>query len=644
MNWRPHPLGAVALVIALILGVSAAADASADLVDRQRIFEQLAGRSAGQPATRGIVPEEAAPSAFATATLPAIRFEHDSANLTPQAERQLGELGAALGMAPLDAARFAIQGHTDSTGAAAYNRALSLRRARAAKRHLAAAGIAAGRLTEVGLGEDLPLRGILADDPRNRRVEIVRLGAWRLPHEADAAAPDDRALLIGIDSYPNVSSLLGAPVTDVEEFRGHVVDRLGYRASEVKTLVNGEATREGMLSALHWVLGSTGRALVYFSGHGFRERDGSNDEADGWDETLVPYDVLVEDGVAKGMITDDEIGGLVDGWSGRALDVVIDACHSGTVTRSAGVDWRLIKSPRLPDGSALARATRGFEAFAGADAETFVEAENSNVTVWTAVRADQKALVDATTAPRYASVFTRRLLAGAAGVADADADGAVTARELRDYVVRESAVYCQRHAGDCSTGLSPELSISASAMDKLAFAGQMSRLAPVASVAKDILVAPSMSADGDPGGIRLSIRPSARLRVGDEIEVAVESDVGGALVLLDIDAQGRVTQIFPNERSLADGVPNIVQKGKAVRLPGVGSGFRFRAREPFGEGLLVAVVAPDPTGLANLTSRHKDLSVISRPEAYVVELAGHLRRWSDGHWSYGDLAYEVAAE
>ena len=77
-----------------------------------------------------------------------------------------------------------------------------------------------------------------------------------------------------------------------------------------------------------------------------------------------------------------------------------------------------------------------------------------DINVWTAVKAEQKALVDEEAVGESGSVFTRRLLWGARdGKADVDRDGAVTKSELYDYVVRESESYCTKYAHRCPQGL-----------------------------------------------------------------------------------------------------------------------------------------------------------------------------------------------
>lgn len=110
-------------------------------------------------------------------------FAYDSARLTPEARIQLEPLGQALGSRDLAGQGFLIAGHTDAAGGLAYNRRLSLARARSVKAHLVETyGIAPERLRVHGWGPDRPKD---PDAPRarvNRRVEVsliapVRSGA-----------------------------------------------------------------------------------------------------------------------------------------------------------------------------------------------------------------------------------------------------------------------------------------------------------------------------------------------------------------------------------------------------------------------------------------------------------------------------------
>ncbi|GAB4384241.1 OmpA family protein [Albidovulum sp.] len=71
--------------------------------------------------------------------------------------------------------RVDVVGHTDSTGSAAYNQALSERRAAAVAAVLRSGGVASGRIAAYGLGETQPIASNLTPEGRaqNRRVEIL---------------------------------------------------------------------------------------------------------------------------------------------------------------------------------------------------------------------------------------------------------------------------------------------------------------------------------------------------------------------------------------------------------------------------------------------------------------------------------------
>jgi len=71
-----------------------------------------------------------------------------------------------------------IAGHTDSTGAEAYNMQLSQRRADAVKNALIGKGVDPGRMTTIGYGESKPIvsNATEAGRQQNRRVEIRIIG------------------------------------------------------------------------------------------------------------------------------------------------------------------------------------------------------------------------------------------------------------------------------------------------------------------------------------------------------------------------------------------------------------------------------------------------------------------------------------
>ena len=123
-----------------------------------------------------------------------IEFHRNSAEITERAAMQLRELGTALTSEALRDADVALYGHTDSSGPADYNQALSERRAKAVAAFLQARfAIGEERLREVrGYGESQPREDLAPGAAAQRRVEIVTIHE-RAPESAEtsegAAAP-----------------------------------------------------------------------------------------------------------------------------------------------------------------------------------------------------------------------------------------------------------------------------------------------------------------------------------------------------------------------------------------------------------------------------------------------------------------------
>jgi hypothetical protein len=99
------------------------------------------------------------------------------------------------------------------------------------------------------------------------------------------------------------------------------------------------------------------------------------------------------------------------------------------------------------------------------------------------------------------------------------------------------------------------------------------------------------------GKVRLAIQGAAsgdlpRVRLGAEYKMDIASDVAGRLILVDIDAAGSVTQIFPNRYTTAEERMRIAA-GQRLTLPEAGWEFTaFRAVPPEGRGTLVVLVVP----------------------------------------------------
>lgn len=109
-----------------------------------------------------------------------VQFATGSAELTPAAVRTLDELGRALSSDALKPYRFRIEGHTDTVGTPAHNKALSEQRANAVVQYLVNRfSVDGARLEAAGMGQErlLVQTGPQRAEPRNRRVQVVNISA-----------------------------------------------------------------------------------------------------------------------------------------------------------------------------------------------------------------------------------------------------------------------------------------------------------------------------------------------------------------------------------------------------------------------------------------------------------------------------------
>ena len=136
---------------------------------------QAAGTGANS-AGRGVAARNLEVVPYAGDTTPgvnlSVQFATASDRLTAGDKALLGVLAKALLTPDLAQDRFAVAGHTDSSGEARINLELSCARALAVRRHLASLGVQVQRLSAYGFGST---RLLAADQPsagQNRRVEI----------------------------------------------------------------------------------------------------------------------------------------------------------------------------------------------------------------------------------------------------------------------------------------------------------------------------------------------------------------------------------------------------------------------------------------------------------------------------------------
>ncbi len=220
------------------------------------------------------------------------------------------------------------------------------------------------------------------------------------------------ALVIGIDGYAKWPKLQYA-VRDAKAMSQALVERFGFAPERVVSLYNEQATRQGILEAIHGKLAhgavqKNDRVFVFFAGHGATRTLSSGREL-GY---IVPADAST-DQLATDAIPMTEIQNIAESLPARHVLFVMDACYSGLgLTRGGGSNNFMRDNAR--------RIGRQMITAGGAD----------------------QMVADG--GPNGHSVFTWALLQGLAGKADLNGDGIITATELAAYVAPSVSAVSQQ--------------------------------------------------------------------------------------------------------------------------------------------------------------------------------------------------------
>jgi hypothetical protein len=188
--------------------------------------------------------------------------------------------------------------------------------------------------------------------------------------EGDNFEGTKRAVLIGINYTGQEGELAGCHndvlnmveyLKDVHEFQDENITLLLDTGDEGAGHI--DPTKSNILSAYRQLVQDSQPgdvAYIHYSGHGGKVRDDGNDEADGYDETLIPVDYQ-----SRGMIRDDDLlKTLVKPLrAGVFVTSVMDCCHSGSVLdlpytfKADGEQEDMMENEGFDFGDAVAVAT-----------------------------------------------------------------------------------------------------------------------------------------------------------------------------------------------------------------------------------------------------------------------------------------------
>jgi hypothetical protein len=494
-------------------------------------------------------------------------------------------------------------------------------------------------------------------------LAVAAAFSFALPPDPSSAAT--RALVVGVNAYPNITvggvggqrDLRGA-VNDAHNIGAALVEYFGVLPEEILTLLDEDASRDRILAEFGtWLIDGTtagDRVIFYFSGHGAQVVDENGDEGeDGFDEVLVPSDTRAEldgpDAGLSGFISDDEIDVLIGSLPGREIVLIIDSCHSGTITRGA-LSSRGGLSTADPEGQGIAAdgaytgirtitpngplgvlpaldslATRsahrthtrlievvGPEPAASTPEPTLLAA-------WSAVASAQLAVEDLG-AGGAEGLFTNRFVEGIASMAaDSDGNGHVSAAELLAYLRAEADTYCTTY--ECGPGgMTPALE-AYPGYDAAVLYSQPA--APPPEHPGDAIASHDVLPDDIhplEGALTVTLPNDGYAAIGTPLRLRIDSSVTGELIILDVRDHGTTVQLFPNGPSLAAGSASFIVEGAPRILPGDLDPFAL-IPDSTGTGRIVVLVVDPSVPLAALTGRYLDLAPIPSPAEYVAEIS-----------------------
>lgn len=447
----------------------------------------------------------------------------------------------------------------------------------------------------------------------------------------------DRALLVGLERYgdPRVNPTPGG-AEDARSVARTLETSFGFSKAGIRVLLDAEATSGAIVRQFReWLIEGTGpgdRVFFLYAGHGSQLADQNGDEADGYDETLAPYDVDPVTGDRQ--IRDDVIDSLIAQLTGRRAVLLFDSCHSGTLTRGlihdpaalGGQGVRYLPRPdqlvgRREGLRGVSGQHRGYriEAARGGEQRAFDAPEKmgrmTGIIAISAAGPGQLAYpvdVDGTPRGALSYLFEEAVSSSSRGGLFGNLKGSVlksaesTLKKTTNTAVKAGldGTLAKASAQDLQQGVTIAglEEVIDSGMKRLQASGRLEgNQRPWFEVLSEqpIEEQPLFGDDLQAAEVAMSnpiddrqvtlrtVGDEVLFHRGDELVFEAWTDSPGYLYLLVFSEGERATCIFPNPSDRS----NRIDRGK-LRIP-THDRYRLPVQEPFGRDLVVAVVADE---------------------------------------------------
>jgi hypothetical protein len=395
-----------------------------------------------------------------------------------------------------------------------------------------------------------------------------------------SASAGNRALLIGTGEYKNSHFNLPGIAYDIDIMEGFA-RKLGFQTQEIRTLVKDQVTfdniKESFDNFLSRGVGPTDSLLIYYTGHGLQVRDKNGDELDGRDEALTLYGLRPTQGGYKGVLIDDDIESFLSGLPSDNVLLVVDACHSGTVTRGFSESVKLqTRAYNISDFVVKTLPYRGSISTVSKGVDVQIENLTRGVVTLSAAQDNEQSL-----ATDRGSVFTLALNEAL------DIDK----RHTTPKKLLQASTSIIRQKIDAQQLFRPNLTGDTTLFDQELKVRSATERGEVnwSDILRMVSVLPTLDAT-------LSKYDYAK---DEPIKLRVRAPGNGYLNVIAVDSNDSMVLLFPNKHA----PDNHVSKGW-INLPGE-SNFEWITQEPWGKNMLVTLFTPYHVNLFE-TSMQKD--------------------------------------
>jgi hypothetical protein len=154
--------------------------------------------------------------------------------------------------------------------------------------------------------------------------------------------------------------------------------------------------------------------------------------------------------------------------------------------------------------------------------------------------------------------------------------------------------------------------------------------------------------------LSLEILPGQTVNVGSKVSFEVTAKKAGFLILVDVDAEGRISQIFPTPELLAQSDErdiNLVRPGVEFVVPTPSArqrGFEYIVSPPTGSAVMVAILSERRVQLLDLPDTLRKLQGQADALSYLSAWTSELRvpdnasgKLVSNNWSFDVKSYSI---